>query len=111
MEGGQIARGSAYSDTDILSVVLDARKPVNSFVKLLTQRHQTGANARALRKWAADELYELPDTSTPYGTVTQKTTIVGSKGSFEWYHINMFAFFYLLAVESAGFFELVKLCV
>ena len=111
MEGGQIARGSAYSDTDILSVVLDARKPVNSFVKLLTQRHQTGANARALRKRAADELYELPDTSTPYGTVTQKTTIVGSKGSFEWYHINMFAFFYLLAVESAGFFELVKLCV
>ena len=88
-----------------MSVVLDARKPINSFAKLLVERHNGETTERALRKRAAEELYELPGIATPYGMVAEKTTITGTSGTVEWHHLNIFAFFHLLAAESACFFN------
>lgn len=85
---------------------------MNSFVKLLVERHNgETTESRALRKRAAEELYEVPSVATPYGMVTETSEIVGPSGILKWHHVNIFAFFYLLAAECEGFFRLIKYCV
>ena len=95
------------SGGEFMSLVLDARKPISTFAKLMVARHE-GESVRGLRRKAEQELYELPTADTPYGTVATVTTVVGTDGQFVWHHINIFAFFYQLALESKDFFELVK---
>ena len=108
MAGGEVARPGQHA-ADFMSLVLDARKPINSFAKLLLERHN--GSTRALRKRAAEELYELPGMSTPYGTITEKSRIIGTAGTVEWHHLNIFAFFHLMEAESFCFFQLMKSCV
>ena len=110
MAGGAVAR-PGHHVADFMSLVLDARKPINSFAKLLVERHRGETTERALRKRAAEELYELPGTATPYGMVSEKSKIIGTAGTVEWQHLNIFAFFHLLAAESGCFFQLMKSCV
>ena len=110
MAGGAVAR-PGHHVADFMSLVLDARKPINSFAKLLVERHSGETAERALRKRAAEELYELPGTATPYGMVSEKSKIIGTAGIVEWQHLNIFAFFHLLAAESGCFFQLMKSCV
>ena len=88
--------------------MLDARKPINSFVKLL--QHPEGPSASTLRRSAADELYELPKTETPYGKIVEQTTVLGTKGSLVWDHLIVFAFFHKMASESRQFFNLMRAC-
>ena len=88
--------------------MLDVRKPINSFVKLL--QHPEGPSASTLRRSAADELYELPKTETPYGKIVEQTTVLGTKGSLVWDHLNVFAFFHTMASESRQFFNLMRAC-
>ena len=104
MAGGEVARPGQHV-ADFMSVVLDARKPINSFAKLLLERHSGETTVKALRKRAAEELYELPSTATPYGMVAEKSKMIGSAGTVEWHHLNIFAFFWLLAAESVCFFN------
>ena len=89
---------------DFTSVVLDARKPISSFAKLLAEKHTGETTERALRKRAAEDLYEVPGTATPYGLAAVTTDIIGAAGTIKWYHLNIFAFFHLLAADSACFF-------
>jgi hypothetical protein len=107
MEGGQVVRAGP-SVANFMTMVLDARKPINTFAKLLVDKH---TNVRALRKRAAEELYEVANTLTPYGQISEVTTMTGSSGTVAWHHLNIFAFFYMLAAESSAFFELMKWCV
>ena len=52
MAGGAVAR-PGHNVADFMSLVLDARKPNNSFAKLLVERHRGETTERALRKRAA----------------------------------------------------------
>ena len=70
MAGGAVAR-PGHHVADFMSLVLDARKPITSFAKLLVERHRGETTERALRKRAAEELYELPGTATPYVMVSE----------------------------------------
>ncbi len=107
MEGGPVVRAGP-SVANFMTMVLDARKPINTFAKLLVDKH---TNVEALRKRAAEELYELANTMTPYGQISGMTPMTGSSGTVVWHHLNIFAFFYTLAAESYAFFELMKWCV
>jgi hypothetical protein len=107
MEGGPVVRAGP-SVANFMTMVLDARKPINTFAKLLVDKHTT---VRTLRKRAAEELYEVADTMTPYGQIAETTTMIGTSGTVAWHHLNIFAFFYLLAAESPAFFGLMKWCV
>ena len=89
--------------------MFDARKPVNSFVKMLQSSDMPSSST--MRRDAARELYELPQTVTPYGQIVQKTVVVGKKGSLVWDHLNIFAFFNAMAAESRHFFNLMRKCV
>ena len=70
MAGREVARPGQHV-ADFISVVLDARKPINSFAKLLVERHSGEITERALRKRPAESLYELPGTATPCGVVSE----------------------------------------
>ena len=100
--------GLASSFANFMTMALDARKPINTFAKLLVDKH---TNVKSLRKRAAEELYEVAKTLTPYGRISEMTTMTGSSGTVAWHHLNIFAFFYMLAAESSAFFELLKWCV
>ncbi len=95
MEGGQVVRAGS-SGANFMTMVLDARKPINTFAKLLVDKH---TNVKALAKRAAEELYEVANTLTPYGQISEMTTMTGSSGTVAWHHLNIFAFFYMLAAE------------
>jgi hypothetical protein len=101
-----LARGHTAT-TDVVTLALDARKPVTTFAKLLAKRHGDEANVRQARKRAHEELYAIPMTATPYGNITEESNV----GSFKWLHLNIFAWFYYIVAESKGFFDLVKAAV
>ena len=79
---------------DVIGLVLDARKPVSTFAKLVVDRHTSGESARSLRKRAHEQLYTLPSTETPYGKIAETFTIQGKHGLLHRDHVNMFAWFY-----------------
>ncbi len=91
MEGGKVVKAGPSVAT-FMTMVLDARKPINTFAKPLVDKH---TNVRALRKRAAEELYEVADTLTPYGQMSEVTTMTGSSGTVVWHHLNIFAFLYV----------------
>ena len=107
-----MASGSHAAEVgSVMSLVLDARKPVATFANLIVERHQGGPTARTLRKRAHEQLYELPKTATPYGHILEGTKIIGKCGELVWQHINIFAFWWHTASESKDFFDLMKSCV
>ena len=69
MEGGQVVRAGP-SVANCMTMVLDARKPISTFAKLLVDKH---TNVWALRKRAAEELYEVAHTMTLYGQIAETT--------------------------------------
>ena len=75
-----------------LSLVLDARKPINSFVKLL--QTPDGPSAETMRRRAARELYEVPETITPYGKIMEQTQVASKKGFVARDHLNIFVFLF-----------------
>ena len=99
-----LARSSQCAD--VVSLALDARKPIATFAKLIAKRHDDvdASAARRMRKRANEELYTIPNTVTPYGGIVEETTM----GTFVWMHINIFAWFWFLAAESKLFFDLMK---
>ena len=98
MEGASIARPS--HSVDVVSLALDARKPVATFAKLIAKRHDdVDASERRMRKRAHEELYSIPNLVTPYGSIAEDTTA----DTFVWKHIDIFAWFYFLASESKHF--------
>ena len=94
---------------DVIGLVLDARKPVSTFVKLVADRNTSGDCARSLRKRAREQLYTLPSTETPYGKILETSTIQGKHGLLHWDHVNMFAWSYYCAPVSTDFFRLIML--
>ncbi len=56
--GREVARPGQHV-ADFISVVLDARKPINSFAKLLAERHSGETTERALRKRAAKRIVRI----------------------------------------------------
>ena len=44
---------------DVIGLVLDARKPVSTFAKLVVDRHTSGESVRSLRKRAHEKTVHL----------------------------------------------------
>jgi hypothetical protein len=62
-----------------------------SGVQTITSRLHTNISLSKKRKLAEAELYKLPNTLTPYGTVCHTSLVRGKNGELEIYHVNPFA--------------------
>ena len=80
------------SNAGLSVAILDSVNSVRSIVDALEDVQPAPTmSASWRRRLAADELYKIPHTDTPYGLVMVERTIAGKSGEMKIAHVNPFA--------------------
>ena len=86
------------------TAAVDAVSGITSIMSAL--RSQSGPASYSVswqRKLAAEELYKLPKTLTPYGTICETESMQGKVGELSIYHTNPFALLHYACEHYSGF--------
>jgi len=99
------------NDGDILArSALDTGSAVASIVASFGQHAQLACSDRSYRRDAHKLLYDLPRTSTPFGTLCEESTLRGPKADLSIYHVNPPAFLFQAALENIEFCKFLTFC-
>ena len=100
----QIHIKATQKQRDECVAVIDACSGVQNILNCL--QSPSGRSLSWRRKLAMQELYRLPNTETPYGTICHTSSVQGNNGDLEIYHVNPFALFHYATETYSEFFHL-----
>jgi hypothetical protein len=84
----------------VVRSALDTGSAVSSVVASFSQHAQLACSDRTHRQDAHNLLYELPRTSTPFGTLCEESKLRGPKADLSIYHVNPPAFLFQAASRT-----------
>jgi hypothetical protein len=84
-------------------VALESGYAVSAVLESFKTSKQMVSSVRMARRQANEMLYDLPNTTTPFGALCQHTIVPGKKEDLDIYHVNPAAFIYQALLVSMPF--------
>ena len=89
---------------------LDCGSAVAGVISSFSNHGAFSFGTKLARNRATEELYGLPNTPTPFGTICQTKRLEGSKGPLDVFHVNPQAFLYFMIHNIPEFCSYLLVC-